>query len=388
MSIGVIKKMDKKIFVFGFGKSSRRLLDQLDIDELKKITGFIDNDATKWGNKYHDIECLSPYSMKCEHESIEVIFPISDAFLYSDIYVEHNKLLNLCKNLTICVCPTEFYSKKKKKIEDIEKYILGENTLINLSYFVRNDCNLKCLSCVACSPLVKQPQITSIDVFERDIKRLYSFFPHIEEFSLQGGEILLDEKLLCDYIKTFRKYYKYTKMNILSNGLRVLNLKGETINILKNNKVQLRISFYPLLKDKINKIVDFLNENNIDFKVYRSFEFWKLLTLKKRDGSLKSLHCLKSTGDTCFSISNGKLYRCQLPRSNKILNARFNSNLPTDGEIDLYSDSITSADIWKKLNLQIGSCSYCRMLEPMYEFPHTLVKNPDELDISDWLGNE
>lgn len=370
---------------WGAGKIAKEFIESLSEEQRKSFAGFIDNDPYKWGGTRHvGYPVFSPFSLKnIDDKDCRIVIPIS--FMGRAIYDIEDTITDIMK-LSRRVIRYYYPSYPIKSFEDIEDCMPYKNSICFIGYFVRNDCNMKCRACVACSPLVgKNSQVVPISVFEKDIVRLKSLFPYIHRFSLQGGEVTLDEDLMCDYIKVFRKYYPYSLLDVLTNGTRIRVLKDSTIACFRDNKVELRISLYPFLRDEIDGIISEYRKNGIEIRIDGIIKTFGNRVSQKRiyEKKRRSDACKVLLGTDCWSLSNGKISRCQFPRSIKILNDYFDLELPYDGEIDIYDND--SFEIVRRLSEPIGFCEYCRMNETVFEDKYSLIKE-DKVLLNDWLG--
>ena len=252
--------------------------------------------------------------------------------------------------------------------------------LTMLETHVTDLCNLKCKGCLHFSPLVDKEGPISNEQFEKDISRLSELFENILTFRLLGGEPLLNQVRLKDFIVTYRKHFKKTELQIFTNGLLIPKCTNELLNCIRENNVTVYITAYPptLLMQKI--IEGILRKNSIRYELSEPVErFTKFLTLIPHGSAIETHE--KCPSKRCHALTNGKLARCSYSAYINAFNTKFDSTIHSNGLIDIYA----SKDGWEindKLKSAIDMCEYCIPYDPVdfqWEQIGTIIK------IEDWV---
>lgn len=383
----------KRYMIWGAGKIGKKILDVMSSDTRYECVGFVDSDTKKWGAYVENIQIVSVYSYvtMCKKEDLIIVIPLA----YGDRTVMNMvDILHKYNNVPveqIYFCPkylTDNEILMKNNIEKIFTNCVENRELVSLSYIVRTDCNLSCKGCTTCSPLVKDDNSVDIDLFTKDINRLRELFDNIQMFSLQGGEILLDEKRMLQYMECYSSIFPYSKMNIRTNGVRIKSLNRETLTYIREKKVLVVISLYPFMQDKAEELVRFLEKEQIEYQIEYSPEFTMRFSGKKiHEIRKKSEMCRDFIGYGCLQIHRGKLSRCPMPRTMEYLNEYFEERYPCAGEIDLFENHLSVTSIYERLAQPIPACAYCRMGEIQYNIPHTLLAQQGGHQRKDWIDD-
>lgn len=236
-----------------------------------------------------------------------------------------------------------------------------------LEVHLADHCNLNCKGCAHFSNLVPEAVFPDIAQFEKDVARMSSLFSNIQKFFLLGGEPLLNPDF-CDYVRIVRKYFPYTRLFIVTNGLLVPTLKEEQIAVLKENRVILSISAYPVLD--VQKITDFTDRYQIDTSIrVEKMAFTKYLN---PDGtSDKDAVFRECPRKECTFLKNGNIAACCQPFTVHYFNEYFDTHILENEYLNIYD-----ADGWKILDFIHTPMESCRYCSPDVLFQWGLSKAP------------
>lgn len=224
-----------------------------------------------------------------------------------------------------------------------------------LEVHLADHCNLNCKGCAHFSNLVPEAVFSDISTFESDIKRLFELFSNIGQFFLLGGEPLLNPDFPA-FIQIVRKYFPYTDLILLSNGILIPKLTDEQIQVLKQYRVRLQISAYPVLDiDKITAFMD-AHDLNAELRIQKS-AFTKFLNPAGTSNKTASFE--QCPRKDCNFLLNGKIAPCCLPLTAHYFNAYFGEHIPENESLNIYSDNIDGWDIIEYLNTPMETCRYC-----------------------------
>ena len=241
--------------------------------------------------------------------------------------------------------------------------------LSEVEVHLADHCNLNCKGCAHFSNLVPKAVFYDKTQFENDVRRLSQLFSQIHRFFLLGGEPLLNPAF-CDYVCIVRKYFPYTRIIIVTNGLLVPSLTETQIDILKQNHVILSISAYPVLD--LQKITDFVNLHEIQTDI-RSQKLYFTKYLNPNGSSDKKAVFDKCPRKECTFLGNGKMAACCQPFTVHYFNEYFGENIPENEWIDIYSEHING---WKILEYLLTPMETCRYCAPDICFEWDISKKP------------
>ena len=177
-----------------------------------------------------------------------------------------------------------------------------------------------------------------------------------------------------------RELFPNSTLEVITNGLLVRQMDNELIETIKANNVLVNISYYPVLENTIEKIVEFLAENGIRFYIGSHIDsFSKRLVEEKNYDDLTTR--FETCRDACCTtLRNHKIYPCYLPATSFILNEKMGTNICNDDcGIDIYSEGITGIDIVERLKSPFEACTYCGRVET-YDWEQTKQASRE-----DWL---
>lgn len=251
-------------------------------------------------------------------------------------------------------------------INNIREFSLLEKPLIGyVEINLVNHCNLKCKGCTHFSNICDKYE-TSVKQFNHDLKRL-SELVDVDLIRLMGGEPLLHSEL-SKILDIARKYFPNSKIALVSNGLLIPKINNQLIECIKNNNILFNISLYQPTYKMANKIISFLNENNINYFFGNGCkqknesllirEFHTCLTTNKGNNPEKA-------NNLCYGryfpfVKDGFISRCSYPLLIQYLNEKCNSNFKTTEndfkKIDMFQNG---DELIEYLEHFCDFCAYC-----------------------------
>lgn len=246
--------------------------------------------------------------------------------------------------------------KQPEAIANLITPMLYDPYMPYLEFHVTDHCNLNCKYCTHYSPLVLQPVYTEYEQFADDLRQLKKYITDIGVIRILGGEPLLNPEL-GKFIELVRELYPASIITVVTNGLLIDRLESSLIEIMKKNMAFFHISFYPPLKDKVQKIQRFLYEQKIPYTItpmITEFNKTQTLTLQPEEDFFYS--CFQAS---CTCLHRGKVAPCYAPFTTKYFNAAFGQELPVDEGIDLYDDTLTTPVLKAQLLIPMQRCRYC-----------------------------
>ena len=259
-----------------------------------------------------------------------------------------------------------FYIPIKKYRESFRQKIYNEWNNIKkfnlIEIHIADHCNFSCYSCTHYAQL-SETKYYDINIFEKDIKRMsYLTNTGIKRISIMGGEPLLNERCK-DYLTIVRKYFPFTFIAIVTNGILITKQKEDFWKSLYDNNVYIEATKYPI-DINVNKIQElckkykvnfhyFLDGNDEDYVKYSHSSSFDI------EGKQNAEDSFKKCSPGCFQLRDGKFYVCPQVAYINIFNKYFDVNLEaTDKDyVDIYNCSLN--DIYNYINNPIPFCRYC-----------------------------
>ena len=238
------------------------------------------------------------------------------------------------------------------KIEDVLVPHQELDQIPNFGVHVVEHCNLRCKSCCNFSSLVEHPIFYNVEDYARDIRALRSKFRNIINLGIVGGEPLLHPDL-SEIIDITRSEYKYADIVVATNGILLTQMSKKTIESLIRNYTKIYLSLYPPMHNKLDTIINFLNENGIQYFVVPMDKFFRIFHQKPLFKNLRHEFCGR-----CTTIRQGRIHKCIMAAYATFYNKKFGQTFPEDEGIDLYGD-LTGQEILRIHQNRLAMCSHC-----------------------------
>ena len=261
----------------------------------------------------------------------------------------------------------------------LEPYIVARY-LPYLEFHIADHCNMNCKYCEHYSGLVQTPKFTNLERFTRDLEQLHKFIDDIGMIRILGGEPLLNPEV-DEYVKLCRRLYPLTKIFVVTNAILLPKMPDKFFDTLRENNASIHISFYPPMKSKMPEIKNLLERKNVLFNIGGlAEEFTIKQTINQHNNGREIfLQCFQAH---CHNIYEGKIAACFLPFTTKYFNEYYGKNLPEDGALDLYEDSLTTEKLKRFLLTPFERCRYCTTPVAVKWEP---IKYPSP--ITDWTND-
>ena len=178
-----------------------------------------------------------------------------------------------------------------------------------------------------------------------------------------GGEPLLNERCK-DYLAITRKYFPFTHIAIITNGILLTKQKEDFWKSVYANNVHIEVTKYPI-NINIDKINELCRQYNVNFNYFLygpyddNYVKYSISSSLDINGKQDFEESFKKCSIGCFQLRDGKFYLCPTVAYINIFNKYFNVNLETTDKdyIDIYKSSIN--DIYNYINNPIPFCKYC-----------------------------
>ena len=264
----------------------------------------------------------------------------------------------------------KFYIQDNKQNENIIKCIFkaifSNLRLFNykLGYYeyleipITTKCSLKCKHCSNLIPCYKNPHDYDLNMLIKSINAFLECINKIVYIRVLGGEPFIS-KNLYDVLKTLLDSNKIYRIEIVTNGTIIPNDK-KLIKLLKDKRIIVSISQYPIVD--YNKLVDFLKDNNIGYRIDK-MNFWmdygKPIKHHKTKKELTRQYTICS--HVCKSLVNGEFHLCPRSSHGRELGIIKDNE---DDYLNLLDKSLSIDEKRKRLNAllrkkYIIACDYC-----------------------------
>lgn len=368
-----------RVAIRGCGNSGKKLKSIIDVYFKSDVVAcFIDANPNLWGDTFQSVPVVSPYKARTlyreENGFDSLLIPatigseginrIIDKAIEAGIMAED-----------IYVAPIEAIHEKTL---EIYKQWDEVSQIRYVEYHICDYCNLNCKGCAHFSP-ISPKKMAVYDNIEKDLKRMKEVVSHIEVIRILGGEPLLNPEV-DRYMMITRMLYKYSEIRLVTNGLLLLRQPDRVIKAIVENNINVDISLYPPLYGEIDRIVCFLKERKIDYRIIMGDNdcFFSSLNLSSKDNyKMKKKVCPHK----CVNLRNGKITACHMLAYVDIFNRYFDCDLPMLGSIDIYNLKINAVSIREAVMQPIPLCRYCD-----FSREYKWERSGGQPQIEDWLA--
>ena len=253
----------------------------------------------------------------------------------------------------------------------------------NFSFFMKivDHCNLNCIHCSTCSPIADKFNVPLSEI-KSDLSRMKELCEGgrlVQRILITGGEALLHPQIKEIIIAT-REKFTHQKILLLTNGIKLINLAKEVLDILSINNITLFITEYPINLN-YKSIEKKLQQNNINY-MYESRTNYKSdktmfkmpLDLTGNQNSIKNfLKCPHA--NNCITLNRGRIYSCGAPLVGTILNKKYSTDLiVTENDSMSIYECKSFREMIDFLAKPIYFCRYCNLEGMQYGIPYKASK--------------
>lgn len=381
------KSCDGNLILYGAGINGALCafaLREIDI----KFLCFCDSDPSKQGTEYLGYPVYSPAECAQNYPTAAILFDVYcsgkdienlQIMGYHTILFPASLFLNLdCEKAAIFISEQlgkgdDGYSFREavdsaQVYEWIDEYMIRGVGYVNqkkemsraINLDLTDRCTLHCKNCLALKPYYTSPGEMPWEQMEQVIDRLTAL-KWFRRFHLLGGEPFL-YSYLDKVLEKLCGVPEIEHINIITNGTVIPDEK--VLQLLKNPKIMVRISFYGNLSRKYKELESLCHQHKIEVRVHaqRWKDIGRVLDIVSGDKEtqLRYEECSQRAG-AFFYVLNGKATLCP-----------FAANTYTLGLYDTESEDIidlllpsTSDDLFKQLNdlywreAPLTACRYC-----------------------------
>ena len=261
----------------------------------------------------------------------------------------------------------------------------NKRSKIKISVHLAEHCNLNCASCDHFSPLAEAEFIDPGEL-ERDLKRIGEIFSYdCESITLLGGEPLLHPEIIT-IMKIARKHFSECTIYVFTNGVILSKKEDAFWQACHDNNISIIISAYPIkigiekikmLAEKFKVSVNWAWEQETNS---RNIFYVQRVNLKG-DSDIKLNFAMCTRGNSCITLSHGRIFTCTFAPYVHHFNKYFHQNVKiTEADYVNIYDDVTADEILTKLAEPIPACRYCDTVSPGRAIKWGISKR----EISEW----
>lgn len=151
---------------------------------------------------------------------------------------------------------------------------------------------------------------------------------------------------------------------------------------IRENKISINVTYYPVLAKKIDEICKKLQSENISYGIGTPVENFKKRMSISNQGDFEDTH--RNCRDRCCTtLRNGKLYPCYLPATVRFFNDKLSQHIDYDEYIDLYDDEVLKAggiSVVKRLRRCFEICGHCTNKDILLPW-----QQGENVEMEDWI---
>jgi hypothetical protein len=368
---------EKGIILYGAGTQNLRMAFQPIVSAGIAIAAIVDKDKKKQGKLFYGNKIVSP----------------DELLKFEEKQRKYQIIITIRTEETVVQVKEELSKLKYAEVFTFQEFI--ENKRLNskvkrfacIMFHLVDHCNISCVRCSHFSPLAPQDGFYLDEhVFEKDCQRLMQLTKgDIDEIQLSGGEPTLHPNVhIFPYI--VKKFFPNTKIILITNAIKMGEMKEIFYQSCVDNDVELWISRYPIDFD-YNKIVNNLRNKGIKVAFgntgnteVKPKEMWGLPM--RLNGGMDKQHNFDCCLCMQYILREGKLYPCANSAYIDLFNNFFQQELPGPeiNGVDIYKiDSIS--ELTNKISQSVPLCEFCDAQHRLPGIPWCASKK----EISEWI---
>lgn len=196
-----------------------------------------------------------------------------------------------------------------------------ETVFINsLELAITHRCTLNCEKCANMISYFEHPADADLESMKDAVCKILEANVYISELRILGGEPLLNRELV-QYLDLITQFDNVGLISIMTNG--TILPPPELIRCLRDQRVYVTISNYGSLSKNLSNITDMFDAEHILYRVYEMDGWRDCNTIEYEEmdsAALERKYCNCSVNN-CYTLHNGRLYRCPYNAGVSILQA-------------------------------------------------------------------
>lgn len=274
----------------------------------------------------------------------------------------------------------------KMKLRDYRNVVLPLQDFCEpevIKFLAYEGCNLNCAGCSHFASINPAPRMLSMGELDESLFALKRKFTYVKNIQFLGGEPLMNPNLGA-MIEKIHEVFPYCNIGVITNGLLLLSVQDELLEIFKKHRIYLAITRYKPIESRIEDIKKRLEKFEIRYEVSGLIKAFRLQynSIGNQDAAKNHHKCLDWC---CHTIRGNKVGGCYYSVTCDISNQVLHTNIPEDGCFDYTSNEYTGAELLQKLTGPAKLCAYCNSVPSPTRPWHQVT---DTLDVKDWFWND
>lgn len=246
-------------------------------------------------------------------------------------------------------------------------------TEINFCAPLAEHCNLKCRGCDHFAPLA-EPEFADLAAFERDFARMSSLLNgKAMKIGLMGGEPLLNPRV-AEYLPIARRYFRTTKIRVVTNGLLLLKQNEDFWKACRENGIMIEVTRYPINLD-FDRMKRVAQSEGVSLSFYGTSgdevktSYHLPLDLEGGQDIRKSfIQC--SHANSMIFLKKGRLYTCTIAPNIHHFSRFFGVGIRESSadSIDIH-EAGSAQELFRFLSEPIPLCRYCLVEKRTFGHP-------------------
>ncbi len=365
---------DLDIVLYGagnYGITFKRYLEKI---HNVKIKNFVVTDTCA---ELRSVDDVAVNAIDTQDRECKLVICVSEQ-KQSDLI---EKAMNLGFN-KIYVMLNEYVRYMKSELN--EKHLNCLETL-KFEVHITDHCNLNCKGCYHFSP-ISEPVFLSTEEFEKDMRRMHQVCEDkVSSITLLGGEPLLHPQI-TDFFRIVRLYFQKCRVNLLTNGTLLKDMKDSFWRSLVENRITLCCTKYPVYVD-YNVIEEKAAQYGIKVIYHNDVGAGQKTLIKypfdisgSQDVEWNYKHCTRS--NKCITLKHGRIFTCPMAAHAHIAKDFFGLNLElsADDSISIYQVK-TMREISEFLVKPIPFCRYCDLKKK----PKQMEWKVSKKEVGEWF---
>lgn len=244
---------DKKIFIYGAGMIGGRIADAIIALTDWNVEGFFDKDIQKTVFKEKNVQHWDDLREVVQEKNILIIIALPE-----DIGKQVKNQIMEEYDITEEKMVT-YFQFVQHEFPIILMYKYKKYFLDSVSMIMTEACTLRCKKCAIMLPYFKEYRTPNLEQLKKEADALFSKIDFISNYTVTGGEPLLNKELsdLLEYVgANYRK--KIGSFKIISNGM--IEPWDELLTVMKKHEIAAEISDYtkgvPRIKKQVEKSLE------------------------------------------------------------------------------------------------------------------------------------
>jgi len=228
---------------------------------------------------------------------------------------------------------------------------------------ILDHCNLNCKGCDNFSCIADE-KFVSLNSIIKDLSQMSALTQeNVMLISISGGEPLLHPNL-PEILENARKYFPHTLIEVVTNGILLLNKDRAFWDTCKENNIGIVVTKYPieLNHEEIEKTA---KENHVNFRyqgntktVVKTMDKIFIDTTAYQNVAVSFWNC--PYVNKCQTLKDGKFYPCPILANAEIFNRQFDLNMKIyeEDSLDIHKTN-NLEDLLSYLCKPKSFCCYC-----------------------------